>query len=450
MLNISFKKQLGVAGHRFSCPARSFLLLASAFSCFAQFDINYAQPNPAHDRQWFLGDWNGLRTNLAEKGVDFSFESVTDAVGVVHGGISDQPTGFTRIRGTVDIDIDRLSGKNLGLSFHATGLWQTGNNIGEKLGSYANPSSLDSVHVFRMDSYWLQKQFADGIVTVRVGQMAGWDFFGNQQYGSDFLIEPLGYTLGNIFNNTYLTYNPAGVPAAYLRIDSFRNSEQPRRGVYVKSGIFSGNRNQYHQDPTGLHFVIANSAVVASEAGFLWNAPTSSNQELPSDRKLYPGIYRFGGVVNPNGIFTNQLTGAKTRGGYLYYFMASQAVYRAEAGSNRGLDLTFAYDNSPNDINQQNSMITAGAVYHGIVRRRTVDDLAFGFVSTRNGNAYSQANELQFGFPLGWEKAYTLDYRAQIKPWLVTQPTIQYFTALEGNPHRSSGLIIGLRVDIKL
>ena len=300
------------------------LLLASALSCCAQFDINYARPNPAHDRQWFLGDWNGLRSDLAEKGVDFDFESVTDAVGVVHGGISDQPTGFTRIRGTVDIDIDQLSGKNLGLSFHATALWQTGDNIGDKLGSYANPSSLDSVHVFRMDSFWLQKQFAEGIVTVRVGQMAGWDFFGNQQYGGDYLIEPLGYTLGNIFSDTYLTFNPGGVPAAYVRLDSFRNSEQPRQGVYVKSGIFSGNRHPYQQDPTGLHFKVANSAVVASEVGYLWNAPTSSNQTLPSDRKLYPGIYRFGGVVNPDGLFTNQLTGARTRGGYLYYFMASQ------------------------------------------------------------------------------------------------------------------------------
>ena len=166
----------------------SVLFLASALSCWAQFDINYAQPhqfdinsaqpNVGDDRQWLLGDWNRLRSKLAEKNVTFNFKSVTDAMGVVRGGISDQPTGFTRIRGSVDIDIDRLSGKNLGLSFHATALWQTGNNIGDKLGSYANPSSLDSVHVFRMDSYWLQKQFADGIVTVRVGQMAGWDFFG--------------------------------------------------------------------------------------------------------------------------------------------------------------------------------------------------------------------------------------------------------------------------------
>jgi porin len=426
------------------------VVLAFACRCSAQYHLetNYAEPDLAHDRQYLFGDMFGLRSSLAERGITFNIENTTDSFGVEHGGLSNQPAAFTRIRGTIDIDLDKLTGVH-GLSFHATGLWQSGTNIGAKLGSYANPSGLDSVHVFRMDSYWVQKQFADGIVTLRAGQMAGWDFFGNQEYGSSYTIEPLNYALGNIFDATYLTFNPAGVPAFYLRLDGFRGKDRPIHGLYAKSGIFSGNRNPYQQDPTGLHFKVANSPVIASEAGYLWDAPVSPDQLLPTDRKLYPGIYRFGGVVNYNGVFTDPLTGLINKGSYLYYFMASQAVYRAEAGSNRGLDLTFAYDNSPNNVTLQNSMITAGAVYHGIIARRTVDDLAFGFVSTRTGNAYSQLNQEQFGFPLGWEKAYTLDYRAQIKPWLVAQPTIQYYNTIAGNPHRSSGFVIGLRTDVR-
>ena len=426
-------------------------VLAFACRCSAQYqpETNYAEPNSANNRQYLFGDLFGIRSALAAKGITFIIESTTDSFGVLHGGFSDQPAAFTRIRGTIDIDFDKLTGTNQELSFHATGLWQTGNNIGAQLGSYANPSGLDSVHVFRMDSFWLQKQFADGIVTLRAGQMAGWDFFGNQEYGGSYAIEPLNYALGNIFNATYLTFNPAGVPAALVRLQTFRTNERPVRGVYAKSAVFSGNRNPYQQDTTGLHYVIANSPVIASEAGYVWDAPSGPDETLPSDHKVYPGIYRFGGIVNYNGIFVDPLTGALTKGSYLYYFMAAQAVYRAEAGSNRGLDVTFAYDNSPNSVNQQNSMITVGGVYHGIIRRRTVDDLAFGFVSTRTGNAYSQVNELLLGYPLGWEKAYTLDYRAQVKPWFVVQPTIQYFNTIAGNPQRSSGLVIGLRTDVR-
>jgi hypothetical protein len=72
-------------------------------------------------------------------------------------------TAWTRIRGTIDIDIDRLTVTSHALSFHVTALWQTGDNVGAKLASYANPSSIASVPVFRMDSYWLQKPCADGI-----------------------------------------------------------------------------------------------------------------------------------------------------------------------------------------------------------------------------------------------------------------------------------------------
>ena len=425
--------------------------LALAGGCAAQYHLetNYADANPANDRLYLLGDPFGIRSELAQKGITFNVESDTDTMGVAHGGLSDQPAAFTRIRGTLDIDFDRLTHKTRDLTFHATGLWQTGDNIGAKLGSYANPSGLASVHVFRMDSFWVQKQFADGIVTLRAGQMAGWDFFGNQELGGSFTIEPLNYALGNIFGATYLTYNPAGVPAAYIRLDGFRKGEGPVHGVYAKAAAFSGNKNPYQQDPTGLHYVVANSPVVATEAGYLWDAPSDPDQAPPTDRKVYPGIYRFGGVVNYNGIFTDPLTGQITKGSYLYYFMASQAVYRPERGSNRGLDLTFAYDNSPNSASQQNSMVTVGAVYHGISPRRTMDQLTCGFVSTRTSNASSQLNELLFGYPLGWEKAYTLDYRAQLKPYLVVQPTIQYFNTIAGNSYRPSGVVIGLRTDVR-
>ncbi len=429
----------------------AIFMLAFAFRCPAQYHLetNYAEPNPANDRQYLFGDLFGVRPKLARKGITFNIESTTDSMGVAHGGVSDQPAAFTRIRGTIDIDLDKLTGTSHELSFHATGLWQTGNNIGAQLGSYANPSGLDSVHVFRMDSFWLQKQFADGIVTLRAGQMAGWDFFGNQEYGASYTIEPLNYALGNIFDATRLTYNPAGVPAAYVRLQSFHAGNHPLRGVYAKAAAFSGNKNPYQQDTTGLHFVIANSPVIATEAGYVWDAPVSPDQALPTDRKLYPGIYRFGGVVNYNGIFVDPFTGAINKGSYLYYFMATQAVYRAEAGSNRGLDLTFGYDNSPGSVTEQNSMVTVGGVYHGIIPSRTVDDISFGFVSTHTGSAYSQVNEVLLGYSLGWEKAYTLDYRAQVKPWLVLQPTIEYYDTIGGNPHRPSGIVIGLRTVVK-
>jgi porin len=426
------------------------LAMASQTAAAQDPQDNYAFPNPKQERANMFGDWGGMRPWLAARGITFRISNTTDTLGIVHGGLSNQPTSFTRIRGTLDVDLEQLTGAK-GLSAHATGLWQTGVNVGDKLGSFANPSGIGSVHVFRMDSYWLQQTLKDGVITLRAGQMAGWDFFGNHEFGEAFVIEPLNYAFGNIFANTYLTYNPAGVPGALIRVDAFRNHpDSPLTGLYVKSGIFSGNQDPYAQDPTGMHFRFKNSPAIASEVGYVFERTESRDTPLPPGKKLYPGIYRFGGVVNPNGSFVNPTTGLPSKGNYLWYIEAAQAVYRAEAGSIRGLDVTFGYDWSPNDVTQQNAMLTAGARYHGIIPSRVMDEVDVGFVSTRASNTLSQVNESMIGLPLGWEKAYTINYRAQIKPWLVVQPVAQYFQSIAGNPARASGVVVGLRTYFRL
>ena len=64
-------------------------------------------------------------------------------------------------------------------------------------------------------------------------------------------------------------------------------------------------------------------------------------------------------------------------------------------------------------------------------------------------NCATQANDFLLGFPLGW-KRHTVNYRAQIKPWLVFQPVAQYFQTISGNPHRASGIVLGFRTYLRL
>src|SRR5277367_5433432 len=114
------------------------LTLACACSAQSHLETNYADSSEEGARLYLFGDPFGMRSALAQKGITFIFESITDAMGVARGGLSDQPASYTRIRGNIDIDFDTLTGTDNGLSFHATGLWQTGDNIGPKLGSYAD------------------------------------------------------------------------------------------------------------------------------------------------------------------------------------------------------------------------------------------------------------------------------------------------------------------------
>ncbi len=314
------------SSHRLSKGIRStfcwaaILLLCSASKVSAQ-DVT---PQSASDdtssahrtRSSLFGDWGGERTALAEKGVTFDFFYVADLQANPVGGLTQTQAGWGRIRGTMDVDFAKLTGWN-GLTFHVTGLWQFGGNLGGDIGVLANPSGLVSAHTTRLDSFWLQQALFDNHLFIRAGQFAGLDFYGEQEYGASYLIEPLNYAYGNLFPTTYESFNPAGTPAAEIRV-------VPWRTFYIKSAVLSGNRNPYQQDPNGFHFQTSNTPDWVFETGFTRDMPGPLGHLLHPDRKTFPGNYKFGAAYNP-GKFTNA-AGVQGNGNYLIYGAANQAL----------------------------------------------------------------------------------------------------------------------------
>src|SRR6202040_83066 len=121
----------------------------------------------------------------------------------------------------------------------------------------ANPSRLVSAHAFRLDSWWFLQALFGKRLFLKGGQFAGQDFYGVQEYGSSYVMEPLGYALGNLFVTTFESFDPAAPPAAEVMF-------VPSKHVYVKSGALAGNRNPYGEDTTGFSFKIKDSPVVVS------------------------------------------------------------------------------------------------------------------------------------------------------------------------------------------
>jgi porin len=391
-----------------------------------------------NDQNYLLGDWNGERSQLEAKGIDFSFVYVSDFLGNPTGGENQAFTDWGRIRGTMDIDIGKLTDTNAP-TFHITGLWQNGGNLGgEHLDSIANPSSLVSAPTFRLDSWWFEQALFNRHLFLRGGQFAGQDSYGVQEYGGSYLLEPLGYAFGNLFNTTYESFDPASTPAAEVRI-------VPNKHLYVKSAVLAGNRDPYADDTTGFGFVIKDAPVVVSEIGYLTN---SSNLNASSfSQKIYPGKYKFGSSYNV-GEFVDPVTGAKHSGNYLLYFMANQAVYRQDVGSNRGLDLDFAADWSPDEVNRINEQITGGFRYNGPIPRRAKDSFAFGVVYSKISDHFNQSYLLQSEPVLGAEKAFEANYMFQVTHWLMLQPAVQYFDEVGANPRQGDAVAAGFRLKV--
>jgi carbohydrate-selective porin OprB len=388
-----------------------------------------AEPSAASSgllsRQYLFGDWGGERSALAEKGISFDFFYITDMQANPAGGAQQAYAGWERIRGTVDINFDKMI-QWQGLSFHATGLWQSGANLGGKIGTLANPSDLVSQHTTRLDSFWVQQLLFHNKLRLRAGQLAGLDFYGNQEYGGTWLMEPLGYAFGNLFSSIYESFNPAGTPGAEVRF-------APTQHFYVKSAVMAGNRNPYQQDPTGTNFAIRNTPNFLFEAGYVTGT-------------TYPGDYKFGAVYN-GGKFAIP-SGFESTGNYLIYGMASQALYRPNPGSNRGLDATIGFDYSPGDVSRENVQVTAGARINAPFERRPKDRIGIGFVYSKISDPFRDYQALLGGVALGSEKAFELNYSLQVTPYLLVQPTFQYYVNVGGNPIYSNAPVLGFRTKV--
>jgi porin len=389
-------------------------------------------------QSYLLGSWNSERTRLAAKGITFDFYYVSDFFGNPVGGQDQGFADWGRIRGTIDIDSGKLTDSNAP-TFHMTALWQNGGDLGTKyLGSIANPSSLVSSPTFRLDSWWFQKALFNMHLLLRGGQFGGQDFYGVQEYGSSYLLEPLGYAFGNLFSTSYESFDPASTPAAEVSV-------LPDKHLYVKSAVLAGNRNPYSDDPTGFGFVIKDSPVVVSEVGYLTSSADLNAFSLI--RRVYPGKYKVGSSYN-TGDFTDPLSETERSGNYLVYFMANQAVYRADVGSNRGLDLNFAIDWSPDDVNKLNEQITGGLRINGPLARRNNDRFALGVVHSKMSDQFNRAYALQ-GLPtLGTEDAFEANYMLQASQWLVLQPAVEYFEHLGAKPRGGNGVAAGVRLKI--
>ncbi len=404
-------------------------------------------PPPAADKtfwnqQYLLGDWGGARTKLAEeKGVTFDFFYVADFLADPEG-VKTGAGGWNRVRGTMDIDFGKLAGWN-GLTFHVTGLWQGGVNLGSAyLGSISNPSGLVSARTEILDSYWLQYAMLDDKVEFKFGQFASMDEYGLQPYGGNFLIEPIDYGFGNRFND-YASFDPASGPGVSLKV-------KPAKFMYFKAAYTSGNRNPYVQDPNGFHFVKHDSGVLSDEVGF-----DLGQQGKDAKAKYYPGHYAFGSTYN-GGKFSNPfnptpLFYSPYTGNYVIYFMANQALYRPTPGSTNGLNGFFGFAISPDaTYNFVDKNITGGVVYNGLIPSRPKDGLGFGMSFSHVSSAYSTAYADSFlGAPvLGTEKAFEVNYLFQATPYFLIQPVVQWYAELGANPQNPTGVVLGLRTKI--
>ena len=136
-----------------------------------------------------------------------------------------------------------------------------------------------------------------------------------------------------------------------------------------------------------------------------------------------------------NGGKFSDPTGRLSSGNYLIYGMASQAVFRSDAGSNRGLDATFGFDWSPGDVARENSQITAGVRFNAPFPKRRTDRVACALVYSRISDPFRNFGTVLGAPPLGSEKAVELNYSLQVTPYFSAATYVSVLHKCGWEPH---------------
>ena len=382
-----------------------------------------------------FGNWGGERSRLEELGVHFDFQYVSDSLWNLKSEQKQRFAGWNRVRGTVDISFEQLTGVH-DLFFHATGLWQGGGILGEYLGLLTSPSGMSSADTFRLDSWWIEKRWMDQRVVARIGQFAGQDFYGAQYDAASFIFEPMGYALSNLFSD-YESFDPPSTPAFEVRL-------MPLRHVYVKSMVEAEDRNPFAHNATGFVPQFRGGPVSISEIGFTPGKDSTTVRAFDNveGRKGYSGVYEFGASYNP-GKFTSAANTTNS-GDYLLYWMASQALWRVDPRGGKGLDGTLAYDWSPASLNRNNRVMTAGLRFNEPLPLRIHNTMSIGYVD----NLLSQEFLPATSQPWRPERAFEFNTLLDPLPMLLLQPVIQYYENAGGRTGRD--IVFGFRTKIDL
>jgi porin len=395
-------------------------------------------------QKYLLGDWNGQRSRLEERGIKFDFYYTDDALANPYGGSADAGL-WGRIRGSADVDFSKFT-RWQGLTLHATGLWQYGTDLSSQYtGTLVNSSSLPSAHTLRLDSLFVEQYLLHRKLAVRVGQIAAYDTYGNSEYGASYINLVMGYAHSNLNQAVTFAFNPAGVP-------SFEVKVLPTDHFYVKAMVQSEERDPYAQDHSGFAFHFG-GPVLATEAGYLKDPPTHPGDTINGNSQTgnHPGVYKIGAGYNPHN-FIDPLNKVSSPGNYLVYGQIAQAVYRmGKIGSerNRGLDLIYGEDWAPGDVTQNNHQIMAGGRWNGLFGgSHSKDTLGLGYVWTSTGSHYRKSQALAGKGMVSHEHLIELNYQANIAPWLSVQPVAQWYVQPGGDAKRGTVFVTGFRTKV--
>jgi porin len=442
-------------GTRRDPPLRYVLwlaLFAPASLCSSGAMAQQPETWPAswRDQKTMTGDWGGVRTSLEEAGVKPRAHFVTESAANPSGGRSHGARYTQQIDFGADLDLGRLAGL-AGGSIRITLTDRAGRSLSAD--AIGNLLTVQEVFGAGQNFRLVELNYRQELYDKRLLFHIGWS-----PLGVDFGTVPLGCHFQNVAmcgntqaptNNSGWNEYPTGQWGAHVR--AYLTPE-----LHAATGIYQVNPDLGNSN-AGFDLRFRGTGVIVP-VEFGWQ-PDRGRDSLPSE-------YRIGGYfdtssapdllrdVNGSSAGLTWLPFATLSGRWGAYAIGTQTIYREEPGSSRGLQV-FAYGAMGDpETARYRYVVAGGAVYQGTFPGRDQDYVsAFaGFVrlNERLTRFQEGRNAVAPGsiLPQTYEGVVEVGYGAQITPWFLLYPNVQYVIHPGGTAKIPNAFVFGLKTNI--
>ncbi|MDU9405374.1 carbohydrate porin [Pseudomonas sp. zfem004] len=413
----------------------------------------------AKDSPWMLGDWGGTRTDLLEKGYDFTLGYTGEMGSNLHGGYShDRAARYSdQFTFGVNMDLQKILGWH-DTEFQLTVTERHGNNISNdrindpRVGGFTSAQEVwGRGETWRLTQMWIKQKYFDGALDVKFGRFGeGEDF---NSFPCDFQnLAFCGSQVGNWVGGIWYNWP---VSQWALRVRYNLNDE-----LYAQVGVFE-------QNPSNLE----------SGNGFKLSGSGTQGAVMPVELVWSPrlnglkGEYRAGyyysnakaqDVLKDSNGAPAAISGAAYRSSsskHGLWLGVQQQVTAQASDQSRGLSLfanATVHDKKTNAID---NYVQAGVVYKGPFDARAKDDIGFALARVhvnpgyrKNARLINQAAGLYDYDNPGYLPVQDTEYSAELyygihlANWLTVRPNLQYIRHPGGVSHVDDALIGGLKI----
>lgn len=375
------------------------------------------------------GNWNGVRSRLCDEGVTVKLTHKSDLLANVSGGVARGSAWLMNSEAAVSLDLDKFAGWG-GTSAYVQYHVQHGDlSINDYTGSFAGVSNIETgANSGQFFQAWLQKNFVDDRFSVLAGLYAIDSEFYVTDTSGLFIEPPYGMSpeMAQTGRNgpPIFPMGALGVRVKYSAAD-----------FYLQGALTDGVPGKPHETQFKLNK--GDGTLAVAEFGY---TPQDGGKGAISKTAI--GFWRYtaraddltevDSLANPLRHFDQ---GA--------YVLAEHTLMAKQGNPGQGLAGFVRLGVANKDVYQADWTGSLGLIYQGLFAGRDDDTAGVAVTTSHTSAKYRQLNVAK-----PYETQVEFAYRAQLRPWLALQPSVQYIRNPNMDPALKNAWVVGMRAEI--